>query len=105
MIPMHPVAGPDPQTLRWVVQRTSHEQLVGAAAAAPIAALVADGTLLAVRAVPEGFVTTLTAGRSWPVDGSRVRRALHAAVDAQQVQCQAGSCSGCPASTVDIRSA
>ena len=105
MIPMHPVAGPDPQTLRWVVQRTSHEVLVGAAAAAPVSALVADGTLLAVRAVPEGFDTTFTPGRSWSADGSRVRRALHAAVEAQQVRCQAGSCGGCPATAFGSRSA
>ncbi|MFE9098615.1 NifU family protein [Streptomyces sp. NPDC007264] len=83
MIPLHPQHVPGrPDRLRWVVP-------VGALPCtgrlgrvpAPLAALLADGTLASVTAEPGAVVTTLGRDRSWPGEGARVRTALHAALD------------------------
>ncbi|MFD1661760.1 NifU family protein [Streptomyces caeni] len=83
MVPLHPQHVPGrPDRLRWVVPAdalacTGPLRRVPA----PLAALLADGTLASVTAEPAALVTTLGRGRSWPDEGARVRTALHAALD------------------------
>lgn len=80
---MHPQVLPGrPGRLRWTVPAGV---LPGAGplvrAPAPLAALLADGTLAHVAVEPAAVVTDLAAGRSWAREGARVRTALHAALD------------------------
>ncbi|WIN00157.1 NifU family protein [Actinoplanes oblitus] len=83
MIPIHPQACPGrPDQLRWI---TPAGALPGAGevvvAPAPLDALLRDGTLAQVRVEPAAVLTTLAVGRGWPVEGARVRSAVHAALD------------------------
>ncbi|WP_432135309.1 MULTISPECIES: NifU family protein [unclassified Streptomyces] len=82
MVPLHPqrVTG-RPDRLRWIVPAgvlSARGRLV--AAPAPLAGLLADGTLAGVTVEPAAVVTRLGAGRDWPAEGARVRTALHAAL-------------------------
>ncbi|GAA1799410.1 hypothetical protein GCM10009682_21270 [Luedemannella flava] len=83
MVPIHPQPCPDqPDRVRWVIP-AGWLPCVGplAACPSPLDALVADGTLVEVAAEPAAVLTRLGPGRSWAVDGPRVRTALHAALD------------------------
>ncbi|MEV6923643.1 NifU family protein [Dactylosporangium sp. NPDC051485] len=83
MVPMHPQACPgDPDRLRWIIPAGTLS-VTGALAAvpAPLAVLLADGTLAEVVAEPAAVVTRLGRGRSWSAEGPRVRTALHGALD------------------------
>lgn len=83
MIPLHPQHAPGrPDRLRWIVPAGALP-CAGplGRVPAPLAALLADGTLAAVTAEPAAVVTVLGPGRSWPGEGARVRTALHAALD------------------------
>ncbi|MFE1290315.1 NifU family protein [Streptomyces sp. NPDC058751] len=83
MIPLHPQPVPGhPDRLRWIVP-TGVLTWTGAPASvpAPLAALLADGTLTHVVVEPAVVVTRLGEGRSWRADGSRVRTALHSALE------------------------
>jgi NFU1 iron-sulfur cluster scaffold homolog, mitochondrial len=83
VIPVHPQPYPgDPDRLRWVVP-AGVPIVIGplAAVPAPLAALLTDGTLTEVVTEPAAVVTRLGAGRGWRTAGSRVRTALHAALD------------------------
>ncbi|GAA2272075.1 hypothetical protein GCM10010415_43670 [Streptomyces atrovirens] len=80
---MHPeeVRG-RPERLRWVIPAgilTGTGPL--AEVPAPLAALLADGTLTQIVLEPVAVVTCLGADRTWPREGARVRTALHAALD------------------------
>lgn len=66
-----------------------------AAAPAPLAVLLAEGTLAEVWVEPAAIVTRLGPGRSWRDDGARVRTALHAALD--------DPTGWIPAATTDLR--
>ncbi|GAA0904851.1 NifU family protein [Streptomyces thermoalcalitolerans] len=82
MVPIHPQRVPgEPGTLRWIVPAGI---LPGtgppARVPAPLAALLADGTLDRITMEPAAVVTRLGAGRSWAQDGASVRTALHAAL-------------------------
>jgi Fe-S cluster biogenesis protein NfuA len=82
VIPSHPVAGPDPRTLRWIVPAGTLP-LAGPARAvpAPLQELRGDGTVAAID-VADGHVdVTLGAGREWSREGGRVRTALLAALE------------------------
>jgi Fe-S cluster biogenesis protein NfuA len=82
MIPLHPQAIPGcADELRWVLPLglLGFTGLVGEVPE-PVRGLLADGTLCLVRAEPRAVVTRLGAGRSWSVEGARVRSALHAAL-------------------------
>jgi NFU1 iron-sulfur cluster scaffold homolog, mitochondrial len=83
MIPIHPQPSPGhPDQLRWI---TPAGVLPCAgrltAVPAPLAALLADGTLAELWVESAAVVTRLGPGRSWPSDGTRVRTAIHAALD------------------------
>jgi Fe-S cluster biogenesis protein NfuA len=82
MIPIHPQACPGrPDRLRWITP-PGVPPFSGPVAAvpAPLAALLADGTLAGVRLEQAAVETTLGPGRDWSRDGARVRTALHAAL-------------------------
>ncbi|MFE6280946.1 NifU family protein [Streptomyces sp. NPDC057877] len=68
--------------LRWIVPAGV---LPGtgplAEAPAPLAALLADGTLTRITVEPTAVVTVLGPDRRWTREGPRVRTALHAALD------------------------
>ncbi|TNH28500.1 NifU family protein [Micromonospora orduensis] len=83
MIPVHPQPYPGhPDRLRWIVP-AGVLTVVGplAAVPAPLAALLTDGTLAEIVVEPTAVVTGLGPGHHWPIDGSRVRTAIHAALD------------------------
>ncbi|GGW47020.1 hypothetical protein GCM10010503_24760 [Streptomyces lucensis JCM 4490] len=83
MVPLHPQPVPDhPDRLRWIVP-AGLLTWTGAPASvpAPLAALLADGTLAHVSVEPGVVVTRLGEGRSWRADGARVRTALHNALE------------------------
>lgn len=83
MIPVHPQAGPDrPGELRWVTS-PGILPFSGPVAAVPVplAELLDDGTLAAVRLEPGAVVTCLGAARTWADVGGRVRTAVHAALE------------------------
>ena len=82
MIPVHPVAGPDPRTVRWVVPAGTLPA-AGPARVVPAALqdLRGDGTVAAIE-VADGHVDiTLGAAREWSHEGGRVRTALLAALE------------------------
>ncbi|WP_280908947.1 NifU family protein [Streptomyces sp. SAI-090] len=71
-----------PDRLRWVIPAgllTGTGPL--AEVPAPLAALLADGTLAQITLEHEAVITCLGADRNWPEEGARVRGALHAALD------------------------
>lgn len=83
MVPVHPQPYPgDANRLRWIIP-AGLLAVTGriAVAPAPLAALLADGTLAEVVVEPSAVVTCLAPGRSWTADGPRVRTAIHAALD------------------------
>lgn len=77
MIPLHPVAGPDPQQLRWV---TSPDALpaVGAVRWAPgaLGALLQAGVIEEMVVCATDMLLTLSAGNSWRRSGEQIRDAL-----------------------------
>ncbi|MFI1164421.1 NifU family protein [Streptomyces sp. NPDC020801] len=80
---MHPQPVPGrPDRLRWMIPAGT---LTGtgppAGVPAPLAALLADGTLTGVTVEPAAVVTVLGTDRHWTQEGPRVRTALHAALD------------------------
>lgn len=82
MIPIHPQPSPDhPDELRWITP-PGILPFTGAVAAVPepLATVIADGTLAAVRVEPGAVVTRLGEARTWSVDGPRVRTAVHEAL-------------------------
>ncbi|MEU2896511.1 NifU family protein [Streptomyces sp. NPDC088106] len=83
MIPTHPQTVPGrPGRLRWIIPAGT---LTGTGAPAdvpaPLAALLADGTLTRITVEPAAVVTHLAPGRTWAAEGARVRSALHAALE------------------------
>ncbi|MEU8606980.1 NifU family protein [Actinoplanes sp. NPDC048791] len=83
MIPIHPqpCAG-RPDRLRWITPAGVLPFTgVPATVPEPVAALLAEGVLADIQVETAAVVTTLSTGRSWAGDGSRVRSALHAALD------------------------
>ncbi|MFC8419817.1 NifU family protein [Streptomyces sp. NPDC057236] len=71
-----------PDRLRWIIPAgilTGPGPL--AEVPAPLAALLADGTLAQITLEGEAVVTRLGAGRTWLEEGARVRTALHTALD------------------------
>jgi Fe-S cluster biogenesis protein NfuA len=82
VVPVHPQPYPGhSDRLRWLIPAgvlTVMGRL--AAVPAPLATLLTDGTLAEITTEPAAVVTRLGSGRSWPVDGSRVRTAIHAAL-------------------------
>ncbi|MBC7271230.1 MAG: NifU family protein [Streptomyces sp.] len=82
MIPLHPQRIPDePDSLRWIVP-AGVLPCTGAPAGvpAPLAALLAEGTLARITLEPAAVVTRLGTDRSWVTDAAPVRTALHAAL-------------------------
>ena len=82
MIPIHPQPGRDrTDELRWILP-AGVLPFVGLPSRLPasLAALTSDGTLAGVRVEHGAVVTRLGEGRSWPVEGPRVRTALHEAL-------------------------
>jgi NFU1 iron-sulfur cluster scaffold homolog, mitochondrial len=81
VVPVHPQACPgDPQSLRWV---SAGSPLRAGVLPEPLASLVAQGLLASVEVRDDGVLTRLAPGRSWVVDGPRVRTAVHAALAAR----------------------
>ncbi|WP_416979797.1 NifU family protein [Streptomyces sp. T028] len=94
-VPLHPQRIPGrPDRLRWVIPAgiltgtgtgTGTLTATGTGALAevpaPLAALLADGTLARIEVEGAAVVTRLGPGRAWPEEGARVRSALHAALD------------------------
>ena len=83
VVPIHPLATPDPEVLRWVIP-DGLLSFSGQVAHAPslLEALLDDGTLASVQVEPGAVLTLLGAGRSWSVEGTRVRTALLDALNA-----------------------
>ncbi|MEU3249791.1 NifU family protein [Streptomyces sp. NPDC006997] len=82
MIPLHPQRIADePDALRWIIPAGTLS-CTGAPAdvPAPLAALLADGTLAGIAVEAGAVVTHLGAGRTWATDAAPVRTALHAAL-------------------------
>ncbi|WP_185930949.1 MULTISPECIES: NifU family protein [unclassified Streptomyces] len=81
-IPVHPQRVPGrPDRLRWIIPAgilTGTGPL--AEVPAPLAALLADGTLARITAERAAVVTCLGPDRTWAEEGARVRSALHAAL-------------------------
>lgn len=81
-MPIHPetVEG-DPATLRWVVP-PGRVPFVGTVSAAPgaLGDLLTDATITGVNCERAGVLITIAAGRSWRLDGERVRSALREAL-------------------------
>lgn len=83
MVPVHPqqVRG-RPDQLRWIIPAG---MLSGTGPLAhvptPMAALLADGTLAQITLDGEAVITHLGADRDWAREGTRVRTALHAALE------------------------
>jgi Fe-S cluster biogenesis protein NfuA len=74
-VALHPEATEDPLTLRWVTDTAAVPDHI-------VEELIGDGTLAAVEVAPGEIRTRLAPGRSWSVDGPRVRTALFHAVSA-----------------------
>lgn len=76
-VPMHPEAGADAQTVRWVVP-AGILPVVGEIAAAPgaLGALLADGTVASVVVETRAVVIRLAAGREWGACAAVARDAL-----------------------------
>ncbi|MFF4585563.1 NifU family protein [Streptomyces sp. NPDC001388] len=83
MIPLHPQPLPGrPRQMRWIVPAGTLACTGPATAVpAPLAALLADGTLTRVVVEPSAVVTDLGENRSWPGDGARIRTALHRSLE------------------------
>lgn len=85
LVPLHPepVEG-RPTRLRWVApaERVAALGFVGRPVRVPaeLAALLADGTLAELTVSPTAVVAALGSGRSWRVEGARVRTALQSAL-------------------------
>ncbi len=76
-VPMHPEAGADAQTVRWVVP-AGILPLVGEVAAAPgaLGALLGDGTVASMVVETRAVVIRLADGCDWGACASAVRAAL-----------------------------
>ena len=82
MIPLHPVAGADPRTVRWHVPAgTLPVQGPARSLPSPVAELVAEGTVSRLVVGAGHLDVTLAEGRSWQADGPRVRTALLAGLE------------------------
>ncbi|MDF3142932.1 MULTISPECIES: NifU family protein [unclassified Streptomyces] len=83
MIPIYPQQVPGrPDRLRWIVPAgTLTTTGPFAEVPAPLAALLADGTLARITLESTAVVTCLGVDRTWREEGARVRTALHAALD------------------------
>lgn len=82
MIPLHPVATPDPLVVRWVIPTGTLEvRGLLAAVPGPLAALIDDGTVADLVAHPDALAIRLSPGRSWRDDGPEVRTALSEALE------------------------
>jgi Fe-S cluster biogenesis protein NfuA len=82
LIALHPQTCPGrSDDLRWVTA-SQVTPFVGpvAAAPAPLAVLLDDGTLARVDLEPTAVLTRLAPGRTWGAEGPRVRTAVHAAL-------------------------
>lgn len=83
MIPTHPQTVPGrPGRLRWIIPTgtlSGTGPLVDVPA--PLAALLADGTLTRITLEPTAVVTCLAPDRTWAAEGARVRTALHTALE------------------------
>lgn len=67
---LHPEATEDPSTLRWITDTSG-------LADGAMAELVTNGTLAEVDVTPGQILTRLASGRSWAIDGPKVRTALY----------------------------
>lgn len=83
MVPLHPIAGPVPETVRWQMP-TGTLPVVGPAVAVPpaLGSLRADGTVAFVVVGCDHVEVTLEPGRTWSRDGAVVRTALLSALEA-----------------------
>jgi Fe-S cluster biogenesis protein NfuA len=82
MVPLHPQPYPGaPDRLRWIAPAATLP-FTGAVKSvpAPLAELLADGTLAEVFIEPGAVVTRLGDGSTWACAGPRVRTALHTAL-------------------------
>jgi hypothetical protein len=98
MIPLHPVATPDPRIVRWVVPGMSAHLLRTAAEA--VAADLAGCGVEVAQAQDGALDLRLNDDRSWRHEGPAVRSLLAQSLH----RCSAGAgcvtaatCSGCPA--------
>lgn len=82
LVPLHPEPVPgDERALRWVIPvGTLEVEGEVAAPPAPLAALLADGTVESISVAPTAVRIRLAAGHTWRRDGARVRSALQAAL-------------------------
>lgn len=79
-VPLHPEATEDPRTIRWVVPAGLLDFVgVPRIVPAPLADLLADGTLVSVRGEPAAVLAT--SDQPWRSVGPRVRTALAAALE------------------------
>lgn len=82
MIPIHPTPGPDPRTVRWNLP-TGTLPDAGALVSVPrpFVEMYADGTVTGAVVGQDHLDVTLAEGRSWQVEGAKVRSALLAALE------------------------
>ncbi|MEU0253412.1 NifU family protein [Streptomyces sp. NPDC006184] len=81
VIPMHPEATADPQTVRWVIPAGTLP-VVGKVAEAPdeLGAMLHSEDVASIEVEAQAVVIRLADGRSWSGTGARVRDALSAAL-------------------------
>ncbi|MGW5371757.1 NifU family protein [Streptomyces sp. NPDC004009] len=81
IIPMHPEATADPQTVRWVIPGGTLPA-VGEVAEAPdeLGRMLHSGDVASIKVETQAVVVRLADGRSWSGTGARVRDALSAAL-------------------------
>lgn len=82
MIPVHPVAGPDPRTVRWKMPAGTLP-VVGEPGSVPppLARLVREGVVTLLVVGEDHLEVTLGAGHEWREQGARVRAAILAALE------------------------
>ncbi len=98
MIPLHPVATTDPQTVRWVVPGLSADLLQTAASA--IADDLAACGVVTAQAVDGALDLQLAEPRSWRHEGAAVRTLLSGSLGRCSVGTgcvTAATCTACPA--------
>ncbi|MBC2868044.1 NifU family protein [Streptomyces mexicanus] len=81
VVPMHPEAGADPQTVRWVIPAGTLP-VVGRMTEAPdeLGAMLHSGDIASIEVETRAVVIRLADGRSWSALGAQVRDALSTAL-------------------------
>ena len=92
MIPIHPTPGRDTRTVRWKMPAGTLPAVGSLTSVpAPLEEMHADGTVTCVVAGEDHLDVTLGEGRSWQVEGARVRTAILASLEQPRLWAVAAS--------------